>query len=490
LSDPTHEPSPSRAPASPEPAPGRAGRGDPPAGRTGLRRATGASPPVAIGLGAGLSCVFLAHDLWALPTSEALGAALVGVTAAAAIIAIAGLRAVDRLRLAVTVDRALGLRGRLGNALALAGDFSELARLARRDADRRAAELDPARILPYRRPRGWLLGIASLAVSLVLLGVGPIERRAAQRVVGDETPRLAVSEPPAAIDPDALAALRERMAETRHEGEVTPEAQAATDALNTLIEDLAAGELTEDEALARIAELESSLDRGAAARSAEIQRELAETAREMRDARSTDALARALAEGRLEDASRELRAIAQRTRTEPPPRELIENLRAMAQDREREARERELEEAEQENERLLERRREREERGEPPPPEEERLLEQRQRELDRLRREHEARQEVERELDRLRRELGDAAERMDGARAAGGRWSAPPRGCRRTGGNSSPPSRCASLRASSSDFAKHFVKRSGRARKAGRRAARDVVRGRDRTARKAGRASG
>ncbi len=381
--------------------------------RARIQRAIVALPPIATGLGAGLVCVFLARDLSVLSETESLGIALGAGGIAVAAVAAAALRPLDRLALAVMLDRALSLRGRLGNALSLSNDPGAMAALARRDAERHAERIEPARVLPFRVPRSILGALLALGAAFVLLGVGPIGHTSAPAVTEDTTPRLAVAEAPAAVDPDALAALRERMAETRTEGELTPEAQASTDALNTLIEDLASGELTEDEALARIAELEDSLDRGAAARSAEIQRELAEAAQQMRARESTEALARALTEGHLDDAAREMQRLAEQTRTEAPSREMIEDLRAMADDRERRARERELEEAEDEEERLLERRREREERAEDQPEEEERLLEQRQRELEQLRREHEARQEVERQLDELRRELGDAADRME-----------------------------------------------------------------------------
>jgi hypothetical protein len=268
-------------------------------------------------------------------------------------------------------------------------------------------------VLPLRAPRGTGPAALLLLAAAVLAATGRMERpRVAVEPAVPET-RLVPTSTPAELDPDALAALRERMAEARSTAPSAPEVREATEALNTLIEQIAAGEVTDAEALARVAELEASLDRGAAARAAEVQQALADDARRMREARSTEALQRALEEGRLDDAARALRELAARARTEPPPRELIENLRALARDREQEARERELSEQEEEVERLLERRREQEQRGEEPPEEEERLLEQRQRELDRLRREHDARQEVERALDRLRRELDDAAERME-----------------------------------------------------------------------------
>jgi hypothetical protein len=404
---PTHTPSPAEATPSLERRLRAVAR------RARAQRAIVALPPLATGLGAGLVCVFLARDLGAIREGEALAAAATATVATLVLVALAALRPVDPLALAVLLDRALGLRGRLANALSLAADPSPMASLARRDAERHATRVEPARVLPYKWPRSIAGALALLLVAAALLGIGPLRTRAPRVTQEQESPRLEVADAPAAVDPDALAALRERMAETRSEGELAPEVEAANAALNTLIEELARGELTEDEALARIAELEATLDRGASARAAEIQRELAEAARQMRDAASTGALARALTEGDLDRAAEELSSLAQRARTEPPPRELLENLRAMAADREREARERELEEAEQEEERLLQRRREREQRGEEQPEEEERLLEQRQRELDRLRREHEARQEVERQLDELRRELGDAADRME-----------------------------------------------------------------------------
>lgn len=380
--------------------------------RARAQRALEAMVPAGLGLGGGLVCVFLAHALVGLPEREVYVAVVLGVVAALGLVVAAALRPVDRLRLAIAVDRALGLRGRLGNALALATDPSGLAALARRDAEARAATIDPARVLPLRRPRG----LAAAALALVAAGATATLGRAAPRahpVVSPEmTSRLLPADAPAAVDPDALAALRERMTEARGRAS-SDEVRATTEAMNDLIERIAAGEIGRAEALARIAELEAGLDRGAARRAEQVRRALAEDARRMREARSTAALSRALTEGRLEDAAEALRALAERTRTEAPPRELIENLRALAQEREREARERELEEREREMERLLQRRREREARGEETPEEQERLLEQRRRELDRLRREHEARQEVERALERLHRELDDAADRME-----------------------------------------------------------------------------
>jgi hypothetical protein len=380
--------------------------------RARLQRAIVALPPLATGLGAGLAAVFLALDLGAVGEAEALSAAAVAGLATLGLVALAALRPLEPLALAVALDRALSLRGRLGNALALAHDPSPMAALARRDAERHAARIDPRAVLPYRWPRSIAGAVALLVAAGALFASGPLRGRP-RAAEGAGAPRLEVAQTPAAVDPDALAALRERMAETRREGELAPEVEAANAAINALIEEIARGELGVEEALARIAELETSLDRAAPSRSGEVQRELADAARQMRESAGTEALARALREGELARAAEELSALAQRTRTEPPPRELLENLRALAADREREARERALEEAAQEEERLLERRREREARGEEPPEEQERLLEQRQRELERLRREHETRQEVERQLEELRRELGDAADRME-----------------------------------------------------------------------------
>ncbi len=384
--------------------------------RIRLARAVAAATPLLVGLAAGLFCLGAAHRVGAISDLEARAVAILALGVTLATLLVAATRAIEPLGLAVAIDRALGLGGRIAGAHALARDPSPFAALARRDAERHAVRIDARALVPLRATRPLALALGLLAASLALLALPPRPRELATAAPPSAAPTLEGLERPVAIDDDTLRALRERIA-ARRERAADPEVDEASRELNALIEALSAHAIGERDALERIADLEASLDRRALARAEALRAQLASDARRMRAARSTDALRGALLEGRLEDAARAIDALARAPRAGPPARDLVENLRALAADREREARERALGEAEQEEQRLLERRREREARGEEPPEEEQRLLRERQRELERLRREHEARAELERQLDELRRELGEATSRMERERA-------------------------------------------------------------------------
>ena len=334
-------------------------------------------------------------------------AALAGTLALLAFAALACASAalpVDRTSVAAKVDQALGLKGRIANAWSLRADASPFAALARRDAESRAEAIVPARLAPIRMPwRGGLLPMLLVALAAILFMQEPHQE--AQRALPEQRADASQADI-ASLDQDALDALQVRLAAVPRTGAE----EAETDELNALIEDIAAGALTNDAALERLLTLEDAVARAqqlASERAEAIRNELADAARAMRPLPSTDALRAALTAGDLERARDALRARAL-ARTAPTPAE-IENLRTLAADAEREAREAALGDAEAEEERLLQRQRE----GGAETPEEERLLQQRQRELDTLRREHEARQAAERALDRLRRELDEAADAME-----------------------------------------------------------------------------
>lgn len=364
------------------------------------------------GLGAGSLCVAVAERVRLLAERDAILAIGLGIVGAVAILGVVAAKNVDRLELAAAIDRALDLRGRIANAVALATDDSVLARLSRRDAERRAEALEPRALLPYRLPSSLALAFALLGLATGIRAFSPRFGEATRRATAT-TSRLVLAEPQATMEPDTARALRERLDRVRASGEPSSEVREATGALNELIEAIARGAIEEREAMERIAALEESWARSdRSARAAMIARELREAARQARPVRSTRELVAALEAARLEDAARILRDASRRARTEAPSRDMLESLRSLARDQERDARERELAEAERELERALERREQRD-RSARDAAQDERLLERRREELERLRREHEARREAERELERLRRELDAAAESIE-----------------------------------------------------------------------------
>jgi hypothetical protein len=350
----------------------------------------------------------IATTLQVLPRSEALTAGIATLSAFTLATLAHAAQSVDQTRLANAVDRALGLKGRIANAWSLRSEASAFAELTRADAEAHAVRIVPTSISPLRWPfREAVIPLVLMALASFLISrpTAPAAHRA--QTTTSLTP--VASSTLATLDNDALDALRDRMASVpRAETEAV---QAETEALNALIEEIAAGHLESRAALDELLVREEAVARAlreAQERTATIQAELAEAARAMRPLASTDALRDALMQGELAQAQASLRARAEAGAA--PSEAEIENLRALAEDRERAAREAALAEAEQEEERLLQRQREQ---GSAQSPEEERLLQRRQRELETLRREHEQRQAAERELDRLRRELDEAADAME-----------------------------------------------------------------------------
>lgn len=336
--------------------------------------------------------------------AESVFAALLTLVAYLAVACIHAAQPVDRTRLAVKVDHALGLKGRIANAWSLRADASPFAALARRDAESHARAISPGRLAPVRVPwREGVLPMFFIALAAILFTQEPYG--AVPQALPQQLPQATPTDI-ATLDQDALDALQGRLAAMPRTGAE----DAETAALNALIEDIASGTLTNDDALERLLTLEDAVARAqqqASEQAEAIRDELADAARAMRPLPSTNALRTALTAGELERARDALRARASAGEA-PTPAE-IENLRTLAADAEREAREAALQQAEAEEERLLQRQRE----DGAATPEEERLLQQRQRELDTLRREHERRQAAERELDHLRRELDEAADAME-----------------------------------------------------------------------------
>ncbi|MDW8363369.1 MAG: hypothetical protein RMK74_13285 [Myxococcales bacterium] len=356
----------------------------------------------ALGLGLGR-----AHRLDAAAQTLSLG-----VAAALPLLfaALSALRPVSRLACAARLDRAFALRSRVAVAVDLAAsgaaDRSAFARAAVEDARDRLRAHPPHRAARWRWPRSapWLL---PLGAGLLLL--------AAMYVPLPPSPRSAAAARPEApaIDATELEALEDAIRRLERRAAAAgmtppPELQA----LRQLLEELRAGRIDRTRALARIAELLEAVEAQSRAHVVRAtERALRAAAGSMREHDAMREAARALETPDARRAAEALRHAAEALRQRPPSRRELDGMRRAL----REAADR-LQDAAQEAEnerRLLQREASRAE-ADPEPD----LLRERMRELERLRRDVEQREELRRRLERLRRELERSAEGLDSPDAA------------------------------------------------------------------------
>lgn len=324
----------------------------------------------------------------------------------------------------VLVDRTHALGGRIVTALGLLDDLargdrpsSPMAMAAVSDAVERSRSIDAARAFPLTAPSRTRAALLAAAVAMLALLLGPPLPAAVATIEPAHRLRgVAVHEDDLRAARDHLAALPER-----HR---SPEVRAEIDALNALLEGLAAREVERTEALRRLGEIAEGLTNARPGALEATIEALEPMARTLARSEPTAALGEALRERDLSRAATEMERLAESMEREPPsPAELArlrETLAAAARELDTESLRREREALEEQEDRLLHR-----EREEAAMSETERAerAEERERELERLRRDIEERREREAELEALRRELSEAMGERESEGGSGERES-------------------------------------------------------------------
>jgi hypothetical protein len=308
---------------------------------------------------------------------------------------------------ALLLDMHHGLSDRLTNALSFAALPPEkrtpLMEVAIEDACGRADQLVPKKAMPIRWPRD-LAAAAGLAVGVAVIALF--------RVRIEKPPAQAKTIDPVVLSADDIDLFREagkKLAET----DKTPEVQAALQAYNQLIEDLAQKRLDRTEAFRRMQEIESKLMEGRALDAKALDEQLKMRASALKKSELSKPAADALEKQDFAKAEKEMHELAKRLRDKPDSlaKAQLERLRdamkkAAEGQKERMAA---LEQRREElREQLLQQKQTLPDGG--MSPEQESLLHKRERELERLDREHEQQQAAGRKLDRLDRDISEAAE--------------------------------------------------------------------------------
>ncbi len=338
------------------------------------------------------------------------GIAIVGLLVLG--VAVAGYhRRLARREGAIVLDRFHKLDDRLSSALSFAelkeAERSPLMRAAIDDAIAHAKLVDPSRAVPIRLPREWPL---VLGMGAVITAIAFYQVRRPEPIVHAKTiESVDVSE-------DDLDAMREflRDVDARLQSD---EAKAATGEFNQLIEDLSQRRLDQTEAFRKMQRLEDKLLSGSEADRKAFEDAVRKIGEELQKSDLAKPTGEALSRGRLDAAERTLKELAKQLREarangKAPDKGALEKLRdalrQAAQDpsKRAEALEKRREELRQD---LLRQRARAGDAG-PQDEEEKSLLKKKERELERLDREHESQAETKRELDRLDRELEKAAE--------------------------------------------------------------------------------
>lgn len=317
------------------------------------------------------------------------------------------LRPLPQLWAAQLIDRTHDFRDRFASALSFAqqrASTTPFEAACIRDALQYTARVEPKRAAPFHRPPwllAWLMSLSAIAA------VSLVEAPTHAATITPATLR------PALLDTDDIDAFRQATQDLR-EGGLSPELERSVDELNHLLEQLAGREIDREQALRALRKMEDSLARESQAHPTALKDALGTLGRSLERANVTKTLAKALNQTDPAAAAAEAQRVAKQLRDAVVSPRDLEAMRAAlaraAKAREGQSRE-QLAQRRQELERLLQR--EREQRDKQPESESDRrLLNRRQRELERLEREEQAASEQERQLERLQREMHDAAERL------------------------------------------------------------------------------
>jgi hypothetical protein len=323
------------------------------------------------------------------------------------------LRRVDPLAAARLLDRDLGRSDLLASAWAFsrlpAAQRSAFMQACIRQADAHAERADPRRALPLHAPRA-LRPAVVLAVGVAALTWLDLSPPAKVAVVAPPKPRL--------LHQDDLSAFEKEVEPLLQAREIDPALRETAGELNALLEALHEGELDRAQALSELRALEKKLELSARG---EDEAALREALRGLGRTLDRDALTQSVADameaGNAAAARAELERLASALQQQPPR---AEALRKLAKTLERaatpaKAEDDAAEKARAELDRLLRKRAK--DQVQPEDERSERLLRDKRRELDRLERDKQQREQAERKLDRLRRELSKASPPAQGNRA-------------------------------------------------------------------------
>lgn len=337
---------------------------------------------------------------------------LIGVAALVVVaVAIAVLRRLPPRAGTVTLDRHHRLDGRLTNALAFEATSprTPLMEVAIDDACAHAAKLEPRRAAPLRAPRELLGSLAAAAgvaaVALLHLPPRPVAAPPQARQID------AIQ-----MSPDDVELFRDAARELARKDQ-SPDARAATERFNQLIEDIANKRLDRMEAFRRMEQIERELLLGAEADAKSFDEALKQTAAELAKSDLAKPLGESLEKKDFDKARKDLKELSDKLRSgakKPDKAQLARLKQAMerASAKKKEALAAITEKRNEVKEQLLAKKNQK--RDDPdagaPSPEDERLLKKKERELERLDRDVERQTQAQRRLDRLDRELAKSAE--------------------------------------------------------------------------------
>jgi hypothetical protein len=311
----------------------------------------------------------------------------------------------------IALDRHHKLHDRLTNAIAFeaiaAAERSALMEVAIDDACEHASKLEPSRAAPLRTPRDLVAPLA-LGLGVAALGMLYVPRPIVVAPQEKQIDALAMS-------PDDIELFRDA-AKALERPDQSPEMKAAVDKFNQLIEDIANKRLDRTEAFRKMEAIERELLTGAEADAKEFEEALKDAAEELKKSDLSKPLAESLEKKNLEQAQKDLKALAEQLRSgKKPDKAALEKLRqalAKAAERKKEALAAVNEKRNEAREDLLKKKSQKKDDPDagPKDEQEERLLKKKERELERLDREAEQKERAGRQLERLDRELSKAAQ--------------------------------------------------------------------------------
>lgn len=354
--------------------------------------------------------------LWRLHALSGRALLAVGLTAAGVVLAGVVARAIARIpldRAALQIDQSHRLHDRVRSALAFAAEPepTPFMQAAMADAEEAAPQIDARRAAPLTRPE-------ALTPAAILVGVTGIvallhfPTRAHVVPEAPRPPRLVVDR--TLLDPEVQAA-RALEAAAKQAGDA--DGQKLAEALNQLLTQIDAEELTRKQAFDKLAELENKYLKADDGELEALEQKLRKAGLELSKSKLLEETGKSLEEDDVEKARQELEklaAAAEKIDTKWDKQQRDEAAKAM------EEAARKLDEEKQDKARADEEKRLREEERQlrkqlaekPNDQELQRRLERNQRELQRLEREQQERAEQQRQLQRLQRELEKAAEQL------------------------------------------------------------------------------
>ena len=306
-----------------------------------------------------------------------------------------------------TLDRFHDLHDRLASAVAFAqrpiAERTPFMNAAIEDALAAVANVRPQRAAPIGVPRasGWAAGLAAL-----LVGVAFLPMRRPMPVAHAKTIE------PVEMSSDDLDDVKDLLKQVEQSA-ASDDTRAAAEEFNRLVDDLANKRLDRTEAFRRMGALEERLLAGSEADKKALEEQLDRIGEALKKAELTKPAGEALADRKLDESRAALHELARKVRSahdKPIDHAKLDQMRAALKKAAADAAERQRELEQRRQDLADEILRMKEKQRDSGSPEEQSLLDKKQRELERLDRELDARKDAGRQLDRLDRELEQAAE--------------------------------------------------------------------------------